>query len=93
MQMPQSDALCKLQPTCNTGHILDLLLCNVFSFSKLISLEICPPLAHTCDHSGLIFDVNLVTFTASEKAALLPDFENACYELCMLSFLPLIGAL
>ena len=58
--------------TCNTGHIRDLLLCDVFSFSKLISREICPPRAHTRDHSGLIFDVsiNLVTSTASEKEAL-----------------------
>ena len=66
--------------TCNTGHILELLLSDVFSSSKLLSHEICPPLAHTCDHSGLLFEVNLVTPTASDKAAPLPDFKNACYD-------------
>ena len=68
------------EPTCNIGHILDLLLCDIFSSSKLLFHEICPPLAHTCDHYGLLFKVNLVTSTASDKAAFLPDFKNACYD-------------
>ena len=66
--------------TCNTGHVLDLLLCDVFLSSKLLSHEICLPLAHTCDHCGLLFEVNLVTSTASDKAAPLSDFKNACYD-------------
>ena len=55
--------------TCNTSHILDLLLCDVFSSSKLLFHEICPFLARTCDHSGLLFGVNLVASTASHTAA------------------------
>ena len=51
-----------------------------FSSSKFLSHKICPPLAHTCDHSDLLFEVNLVTSTASDKAAPLPDFKNACYD-------------
>ena len=74
--------------TCNTGHILDLLLCDVVSSSNLLSHEICPPLAHTCDHSGfclkliwllLLLQIKLI----SKMPAMIPYVPNS---------LPLIGA-
>ena len=45
------------EPTHHDGHVLDLLLCNLFSKKYLMNYYVDMPLSTSCDHSSLYFSL------------------------------------
>lgn len=66
-------------PTHEKGNILDLLLCNPFAHSLLLSTSVLPPLSSSCDHSLISFSLDLAFKEPLEKSFKYPDYNNADY--------------
>ena len=70
-----------LQPTHDSGNILDLLLCDWCYATWLVSYEICPPFSNSCDHSGLLFRIDIAGPKHVRKTSFpVPHCKKACYE-------------
>ena len=62
------------EPTTNKDSLLDLLLCDQTSASRLTSVTVLPPLTSTCDHS--IIDVSLCLDNLNTKYQSIPTSYN-----------------
>jgi hypothetical protein len=70
-----------MQPTCKSGNILDLLLCDEISQRPLQSIEILPPLSTTCDHNIIKFSLYVETVqNLCDKIPPSFDYDRGDYE-------------
>ena len=67
------------EPTHSNGNILDLLLCNYFSSSILISYCIDMPFCSSCDHSSIHFHLKWTVKTNTTKPKC-HNFQKANYK-------------
>ena len=69
------------KPTCSSGNILDLLLCDEISVRPLHSIDILPPLSTTCDHNMIKFSLYVETVqNLCDKIPPCFDYEKGDYE-------------
>ena len=69
-----------LQQTHCSGHVLDLLLCDCKSSKYLHSWNVLLPLATTCDHCTVSFDIVALFASTSDNSSSIPNYQAADYE-------------
>lgn len=70
---------CVDEPTHEKGNILDILLCNYFSQTFLLSISVLPPLSNSCDHNLLAFNFKFSKNSNDSTSYQYPDFSKANY--------------
>ena len=74
-------------PTHLDGNILDLLLCDASSSSRLLSFDTVSPFSHSCDHYGLVYKISCSNLHQQRSgSSSISNFKQADYDSILFEF-------